>query len=151
MKVTLRSGRVHFILLAAIITLYWALMAANVWGGLRLLPSDGGNLHIPLLGTRELQISLWSRDTVVTFWPDATGSARRPSSTAVQSSGHLSVAIWYQDSSKAKSIRLALFKLPAWSLGLIALDLAIVALSLSVQIRRKSTIDHLQRVSPIQL
>jgi len=137
MTVRLRPLRIRLAILAAIIALLWVVMAVSVRGWIHLLPDDSSDVRVPLTGAGSVQFSLWSRDTAITFWPDASGSARRPGYDQAQSTGSLSVAIWYQDFSGTQNTRLALFKLPAWALGLVALNLIICAGCLALRFGRR--------------
>jgi hypothetical protein len=94
-----------------------------IWGP----ATNDSTLVIPIFPGHTLAINVWLRDSVATFWPEATGSAMRDGTRMIKNPGSLTVVLWFNDRIAASTTRLAILKIPAWPLILLSAGLAVGA------------------------
>jgi hypothetical protein len=105
-----------------------SLLIATIWIVAQLNRStSGATFAIPLGSDMAVDINIWHGKNAVTFWPDASGSARRAAESLKAEPSHMNVAVWYQERSTTTYSRLAMLRVPLWPLLALAAGLGLAA------------------------
>ena len=82
--------------------------------------TQGSTIVLPVWPGRSLSINVWVRESVATFWPDASGSAVRGGTRVIKNPGSVTIALWFQNRVAASTTRLAILRIPPWPLLVLA-------------------------------
>lgn len=126
------------VVLSLLMTTIWIMALVN-------RSTSGTTLAIPLGSDRAIDINIWHGKNAVTFWPDASGSARRAAESLAGESTHMNVALWYQDRATSTFTRLAMLRIPMWPLLALAVGLGSAAFWLWPRRPGRVIMPHLRR------